>query len=302
MRILFCKDPLSKFNPDPAYQKEVDAVRSSGLDYSLINFEALVYEEDIYKALKQVDTPLLPELCIYRGWMLTPSQYRFLYYALKDRNSVLINSPEQYKHCHYLPESYHLIKDHTPLTIYFPYEVDLEMDILMEQLSVFDGKPVVVRDYAKSRKHNWFDACYIPSASNRSEVEKIVSRFVELQGEDLNEGLVFREYVDLKPLGSHPQSGMPLTEEHRLFYFNDKLISVFEYWEGINYKGNKPPLDQFNEVAQGIESLFFTMDVAQKKNGEWIIVELGDGQVSGLPEHANLIGFYSTIAEQSKRK
>ena len=35
-------------------------------------------------------------------------------------------------------------------------------------------------------------------------------------------------------------------------------------------------------------SRFFTMDVALRTNGECIIVELGDGQVSGLPDQARM--------------
>jgi hypothetical protein len=29
------------------------------------------------------------------------------------------------------------------------------------------------------------------------------------------------------------------------------------------------------------------MDIAKKENGDWIILELGDGQVSGLPDNAD---------------
>jgi hypothetical protein len=34
------------------------------------------------------------------------------------------------------------------------------------------------------------------------------------------------------------------------------------------------------------------MDVARRRGGEWIVVELGDGQVAGLPERADVEGFY----------
>lgn len=41
------------------------------------------------------------------------------------------------------------------------------------------------------------------------------------------------------------------------------------------------------------------MDIAQKKDGKWIIMELGDGQVSGLPDNANKIFFYKAIQEHA---
>jgi hypothetical protein len=37
------------------------------------------------------------------------------------------------------------------------------------------------------------------------------------------------------------------------------------------------------------------MDIAQRLNGEWMIVELSDGQVAGLPDNADVRGFYRTL-------
>jgi hypothetical protein len=37
------------------------------------------------------------------------------------------------------------------------------------------------------------------------------------------------------------------------------------------------------------------MDIAQKEDGDWIIVELGDGQVSGLHEGVDLQELYSKL-------
>ena len=53
------------------------------------------------------------------------------------------------------------------------------------------------------------------------------------------------------------------------------------------------------EVAKTIESNFFTMDIAKKENGEWIIMELGDGQVSGLPDNADTDIFYCNLKENA---
>src|SRR5450432_3294033 len=66
-------------------------------------------------------------------------------------------------------------------------------DEVMALLRPFGEKPIIVKDYVKSRKHEWNEACYIPCASDRQAVERVVMGFLHLQGEDLNEGLVFRE-------------------------------------------------------------------------------------------------------------
>jgi hypothetical protein len=47
---------------------------------------------------------------IYRGWMLTPSQYPSLHGALRARGVTLVNTPEAYRTCHYLPDSYPFIE------------------------------------------------------------------------------------------------------------------------------------------------------------------------------------------------
>ncbi len=39
------------------------------------------------------------------------------------------------------------------------------------------------------------------------------------------------------------------------------------------------------------------MNVAKKKNGDWIIMELGDGQVAGLPDNADKSEFYNKLKE-----
>jgi hypothetical protein len=167
----------------------------------------------------------------------------------------------------------------------------------MRLLSSFGDRPVVVKDYVKSRKHEWDEACYIPSASDRESVERVVKRFLELQGDEVNEGLVFREYVDFLPLASHSKSGMPLTKEFRLFFLDGRLLYSLEYWEEGDYGGVSPPTGLFDDVAREVQSRFFTMDVAQRLDGGWMIVELGDAQVAGLPDNADVAKFYGALRE-----
>jgi hypothetical protein len=127
-------------------------------------------------------------------------------------------------------------------------------------------------------------------------VERVVSKFMELQGEDLEGGLVFREYVELEPLGTHSKSGMPLTKEYRIFFLQGRPLYSIQYWDEGEYGTTTPPIEQFADVAGRVQSSFFTMDIARRKDGRWIIVELGDGQVAGLPDKADLAQFYSSLA------
>lgn len=129
-------------------------------------------------------------------------------------------------------------------------------------------------------------------------VEAVVSRFLQLQGDDLAEGLVFREYVPFVPLATHARSGMALTREYRIFWLDGKPLLTAPYWGEGDYAGSEPPMATFRPVAAGIASRFFTMNVAQRaEDGAWQIVELGDGQVAGIPERADVLQFYEALAQ-----
>jgi hypothetical protein len=230
--------------------------------------------------------------------MLKPHTYAQLSAALAEKGLSLINTPVAYTHCHYLPESYHQIEGFTPRSTWIRTGPDVSIDEVMRVLHVFGDKPVIVKDFVKSRKHEWNEACYIPCASDKHAVERVVRRFLQLQGEDLNEGLVFREFIEFEPLASHSKSGMPLIKEFRLFVLDGQVICSTPYWEEGDYGNDKDgslPIDTFDHVIQKIESRFFTMDVARKRDGTWNIVELGDGQVAGLPVRADVQGFYQAL-------
>jgi hypothetical protein len=299
MKIVFCSDPLYPNRPDMSYDDEVKAAQEAGLEYVLIDFEKLTRDEDALSATRRVKAVETPGVAIYRGWMLRPHAYQQLYAALQERGVILINTPQAYQHCHYLPESYHIIAGQTPLTVWLPLPDCLDMQIVRQALAVFGDKPLVLKDYVKSRKHEWAKACYIPAASDRAAVESVIQKFIELQGEELNAGLVFREYVPLQNIGAHSRSGMPLTKEFRLFFLDGKLLYLSEYWPEGSYDGGTPPIEVFEGVAQQVQSRFFTMDVAQRTDGNWIIVELGDAQVAGLPGPNDAPHFYQKLNAQS---
>lgn len=298
MRIIFCSDYWNPLAPDSSYEAEANAVERLGLKYSLINVEALVEEQNLSRAVRKVEPASTEEMAIYRGWMLKPHTYAQLSSALAQRGLLLINTPPAYMHCHYLPESYHLIKGFTPKSTWIRTGPNVSIDEVMATLHMFGDKPVIVKDFVKSRKHEWNDACYIPCASNKQEVERVVTRFLHLQAEDLNEGLVFREFIEFEPLALHSKSGMPLIKEFRLFVLDSQIIFSAPYWEDGNYGNDQEaflPLDTFHSIVQKIQSRFFTMDIARKRDGTWNIVELGDGQVAGLPARADVKVFYQAL-------
>lgn len=294
MRIIFCDSGFSPKEVDYMYAEEFESAKRKFIQTSLISFEELK-KGNMESALKNVKVADEKEMGIYRGWMLKPDQYELFYHALLEKNIELINNPSEYKFCHYLPESYSIIEKHTPKTTFKELKSEFKYEDFQNEIGVFGDQPIIVKDYVKSQKHYWDEACFIPNASDKEKVNSVVSKFIELQDADLNKGLVFREYIELEELTNHSESGMPLTKEFRAFVKHGKIMAIYKYWDEGDYQNVEPIVEEFEEVIPNIKSNFFTMDIAKRKNGNWIIVELGDGQVAGLPDNADKDEFYNLL-------
>lgn len=119
---------------------------------------------------------------IYRGWMLTVSEYKNLYNWLNTRGIVLINTPEQYQLAHYISGWYGQLKDFT-IPTQFQYNP--------EELTY----PVFIKDQVKSnsgfglksvaRNYSEYLQCVVELTQSRNELEgDIVARqYTELSDE-----------------------------------------------------------------------------------------------------------------------
>ncbi len=297
MTILLCNDVLQPSQVDQAFAEEVESALKNGFEIALVDFEKL-NNGQIEAALRRVRS--IEESVVYRGWMLRPAIYELLFDSLLERGANLVNTAQQYRHCHYLPESYAIIAHQTPQTVWLPLSGEIDFDVIATKLEIFGDKPLIVKDYVKSRKHEWLRSCFIPRANDAAEVERVVRNFVEGQGDGLNEGLIFREFVPLRSVGTHAKSGAPLSQEFRLWFWKNELLYWSAYWEGGEYTNGVPLLEEFEKLARNIQSSFFSMDVAQTQNGEWIVIELGDGQVAGLPSSNDIEPFYEKLAQRTQ--
>jgi hypothetical protein len=233
---------------------------------------------------------------LYRGWIVRIEDYARLEQALSERGYSLLNSAAAYQHCYHLPEWYSAIPDATPRSIWFPGTI-FDLAEITERLRLeFGDRPLVLKDYVKSRKHEWFDACFIRSAADSDEVRRVVGNFLRLQEEHLVGGLVFREFIDFKRIGIHTKSRMPLVREYRFFVYDGVSISQAPYWAEGDYDGDSPSSDVLDSVVARVKSRFYAADVAQKEDGSWLVMELNDGGSAGVPEGGDVTDFYSQLA------
>ena len=60
----------------------------------------------------------------------------------------------------------------------------------------------------------------------------------------------------------------------------------------------KPPIELINKYKI-LDSPFFTLDFAQLEDDSWIIIESGDGQVSGITDSSQTEMFYKMLKEKN---
>ncbi len=246
MRFIF---PSNYFNPkqvDEGYSEELDCLRDIGLETSVISLESLTSGTS-----KILPIPVAGTKLVYRGWMLTPDDYSLLVDNAKSVGSEMWISVDEYRSNHYLPNWYSLISDLTPETHFFAIDDDLE-----SSLNGLGWDKFFIKDYVKSLKTS------IGSIIDRSsDIITVIAEMQKFRG-TIEGGICVRQVEDFIP-----------ETERRYFVINGRCFasSIDEEIPSI-----------VHECAQRINRKFFAVDVIDRKDGCQRIVEIGDGQVSGL--------------------
>jgi hypothetical protein len=289
--VIFCADPLSPRSVDPAFGAELQAARAVGFATAHLDHDELDHHVDADAALRKTRFDGEGK-AVYRGWMLSEAAYAALFAALCRRGVNLITSPEEYVACHHTPGSYAALQNWMPRTEWVPLSGINDHTAIQAALSKFGSTPAIVKDWVKSQAAGyWVEACLIPDASNTGDALRVISRFRELQGDSLVGGLVFKGYVPLLPIG------LPAFES-RAFMVMGKVAGCWPRSDGAREIG-APPASLLEEVASRMPSPFASADFARDKDGHWWLLEVGDGQVSGLPtEEAAEPIFAALMAEE----
>lgn len=275
VNFLFCNHPLYPRRVDEDYEVEY---QRAGLDHAC----ALLSYEDFAAGKLSLFGEDISGLTIYRGWMMRPEMYRDLYSCLEERGIILINTPEEYEKYHMLPGWYADFADETSETVWTSGN---NVDDALRLAGELNDGAYIVKDYVKSRKHEWYDACFIKNIKDKNTLQKVIGNFIKRQGEDLIGGVVLRKYEHLKQIGFHEQSGMPLSEEYRVFVYAGRILAIDDYWK--KESGTRITDEEYawiESIADRVKSNFVTVDLARKEDGTLIIMEFGDGQVSGLQQ------------------
>ena len=276
-KILYPLAPFDRKAVDPDYEAEFSAARQFS------EFDFLFYDYDEFVAtgtIKFQPREFEPGPCIYRGWMLKPSQYETLYNHLNDRGVTLVNGPQEYEHCHLFPRVYSSIRQFTPRTKWFEDPHAIDWSSVNAHFDRF-----MVKDYVKSVKGSDFPT-HFQTPVNEADMQERIREFLDLRGKLFTGGIVIKEFVDLKRYGA-------ATNEYRAFFLGGELVSLCP---NSNQPPQSPavPLDLVNHFDE-LRSNFYTVDFAELSDGRWMVMEVGDGQVSGLSPGQFVFKYYDEI-------
>jgi len=306
--IVFPSDPFSPNKVDEEFASEAELVQSLGGRIILVDHTELEQGNFSGKRLmtaakaseylglmgddeEQSFADSLPVNVVYeaeafyRGWMMSSETYQFMRWQLGTRTIEMVSNTSDYSTGYYFGNWYHIFEDVTPKSTYFPDTFSFEdmQRIVLEDVGL--GR-YIVKDQVKSRKSDWETACYVPDIS---KLESVINEFIRLQGEYLAGGIVVREFENfVKAAG-----------EARVWWVGNKPVMVSPHPD----TPTKLPEVDVSFLQSYVERLnrpFVTTDIALREDGAWRVVEVSDGQVSGLPRGFDATPLFTALLDYKK--
>lgn len=154
-----------------------------------------------------------------------------------------------------------------------------------------DNCSFVLKGETNSKKFEWKDMMF---AENKSQISEIYSRLIK-DGLIGDQEIYIREYIPLKTF-LISFKGLPITNEYRFFIVNKQIISSGYYWsnyyddlleQGANLSPDQVPKSFLKEVIDKVaDSCYaYVIDVGERQDGKWIVIELNAFEQSGLSEN-----------------
>jgi hypothetical protein len=259
--VLFCADPLSPRKIDPAFELDAEAARAAGLTCITLDHDHLDKRINPAAAMRSLRVGE-PGVAVYRGWMMRAEAYEALYQALIERQVRLITSPSAYVACHHAIGAHLKLKKWMAGTSWISGDRIHDAQAVQAALAIHGCSAVIVKDWVKSQASGyWNEACYIPDASDFEQASRVIARFIDLQGDSLVGGLVFRRYLPLVPVGAPAY-------EYRAFIVNGKIVGCWQRFE-MSAQPLPPPRRLLTEIAASVPSPFASADFAIDVHGQW---------------------------------
>jgi len=296
LKLLFPCDYFDKSAIDEAYSEEYAIAKSLGFDIILFDYDKFIQTSKINVSASKDGCFLL-----YRGWMLNVNKYYLLQCQLQDNGYNLLTPSGLYQSTHHFDEIYYYIKDkiETPKSVVIQFDnqwkyFDPDIGWLPLDLKYVFKDYFIMKDNVKSVKGTDFPTKISVNISDE-ELKELVEKFEKYRSDLFTGEIVLKQYVELKKYGD-------TTNEWRVFYFLENVMTVSR---NSNQPENCPKVPDSlinNKSLTRLTSFFYTIDFAETEDGKWIVIETGDGQVSGLSPNQNILEFYTKIQNYWNQK
>ncbi len=234
---------------------------------------------------------LIPPNSLVIGRFSVLPFYKELEEDLKVNNSKLINTYSEHLYIADMQNWYQDLKELTPHTWFS----------LQSYLSDHYEGPVVLKGATNSKRELWRTHMF---AANKDEARQV---YFNLMDDSLikTQNVYIRKFEKLVKYCDNIV-GMPIVKEFRFFVLNQHLLCGGYYWgnfieEAGNPKETEVPIEFLHKIIKKINNKnnFYSIDVAQKETGEWMVVELNDGCCSGT-NSIDPRKLYSAIIKQTE--
>lgn len=277
--LLFPSDYFNRNKIDAELEQEYEAAIKAGFDVMLFDYSSW-FESKKLVLNQNVDC----DLVLYRGWMMKPELYCEFEKQLKGLGYYLIVDSSSYKRLHEFVNVYPIIRNDTAPIMKFPLHTRIDVEFIKSTFGRF-----MVKDYVKSVKGSDFPV-YFDSTITQAEFDGWMEKFYQYRGDLLTGGICIKKYLDLKKHDGY-------TNEYRAFYYHNELMILMKSSNQSDACCN-PPFELIHKYKI-LDSPFFTLDFAQLEDDSWIIIESGDGQVSGITDSSQTETFYRMLKEKN---
>jgi hypothetical protein len=254
------------------------------------NFEVCETAENAFAYVPNFD-PLVPG--VWFGYIPTIERYTAIYRAALIKGIQLVNTPIQYQMAMEFDRFYPLLGELTPKSLTFG---DLQ------SLASIDrdlGYPVFIKGAIKSDKEQGWKACVANNVTEATTIARsLLAREYRSRGK-----IIVRQLVKLRSIVTDYQD-FPLGREYRLFVYRDRILARGFYWDEY---ADPDTLDASEakiveklalEVARRVGTPYIAIDIGQLESGDWIVIEVGDAQFSGL-SRVSILELLSKLSELS---
>lgn len=201
--------------------------------------------------------------------------YDRLYDGLLELGVRLVHSPEQHALCSELPRWYPLLEGLTPESWWFDVAPDADT------AGDLAGWPLFLKGSRQTSRHQ----AKLSIIKGPEEYREAVAAFA--QDRILHwQQVVIRRFERLQPIQADMGQHIPASFEFRSFWWKGQLVGAGPYFAAFaKYQWSDSERDAAMELAADAARRanlpFVVVDMAQRADGRWIVIEINDAQESG---------------------